>query len=129
MAILSIIFFFAAIILAFVRKNNIGILAMAIGVIAVRVFGLTDKDLIGGISVSLFTTLVGITLLFSIVTNTGALDLLARKIVALAGKRIWLLPILIALTVLVLVLRVLPLKLLMLLRWTLVLPELLRLIA
>lgn len=98
MAILSIIFFFAAIILAFVRKNNIGILAMAIGVIAVRVFGLTDKDLIGGISVSLFTTLVGITLLFSIVTNTGALDLLARKIVALAGKRIWLLPILIALT-------------------------------
>ena len=34
-----------------------------------------------------------------------------------------------ALTVLVLMLRILPLKLLMLLRWTLVLPELLRLIA
>lgn len=98
MAIVSIIFFFAAIVLAFLRKNNIGILAMAIGAIAVRVFGLTDKDLIAGISVSLFTTLAGITLLFSIITNTGALDLLARKIVALAGKRIWLLPILIALT-------------------------------
>ena len=95
MAIVSIIFFFAAIILAFLRKNNIGILAMAIGVIAVRVFGLTDNDLMGGISISLFTTLVGITLLFSIVTNTGALDLLARKIVALAGKHIWLMPILI----------------------------------
>lgn len=103
MAILSIVFFFAAIILAFLRKNNIGILAMAIGVIAVRVFGLTDKDLMAGISVSLFTTLVGITLLFAIVTNTGALDLLAKKIVALAGKRIWLLPILIALAGLVLV--------------------------
>ena len=98
MAIISIILFVATIALAFIRKNNIGVLAMAIGVIAVRIFGLTDKDLIGGISVSLFTTLVGITLLFSIVTNTGALDLLARKIVALAGKRIWLLPILIALT-------------------------------
>ncbi len=95
MAILSIIFFFAAIVLAFLRKNNIGILAMAIGVIAVRVFGLTDKDLMAGISISLFTTLVGITLLFSIVTNTGALDLMARKIVALAGKHIWLLPILV----------------------------------
>ena len=95
MAILSIIFFFAAIVLAFVRKNNIGVLAMAIGVIAVRIFGLSDNDLISGISISLFTTLVGITLLFSIVTNTGALDLLARKIVALAGRRIWLLPILI----------------------------------
>ena len=36
---------------------------------------------------------------------------------------------LIVLTILILVLRVLPLELLMLLRWTLVLPELLRLIA
>jgi hypothetical protein len=36
---------------------------------------------------------------------------------------------LIALTVLILVLRILPLELLMLLRWTLVLPELLRLVA
>ena len=103
MAILSIVFFFAAIVLAFVRKNNIGVLAMAIGVIAVRIFGLSDNDLISGISISLFTTLVGITLLFSIVTNTGALDLLARKIVALAGRRIWLLPILIPLAGFVLV--------------------------
>ena len=103
MAILSIVFFFAAIILAFVRKNNIGVLAIALGVIAVRVFGLSDNDLIAGVSVSLFTTLVGITLLFSIVTNTGALDLLARKIVALAGKRIWLLPILIPITGFILV--------------------------
>lgn len=103
MALLSIVFFFAAIVLAFFLKNNIGVLALAIGVIAVRVFGLTDKDLIAGINVSLFTTLVGITLLFAIVTNTGALNLLAQKIVALAGKRIWLLPILIALTGFVLV--------------------------
>lgn len=103
MTILSIVFFFAAIVLAFLRKNNIGVLAMAIGVIAVRIFGLSDNDLISGISISLFTTLVGITLLFSIVTNTGALDLLARKIVALAGRRIWLLPILIPLAGFVLV--------------------------
>lgn len=103
MALLSIAFFVAAIVLAFFLKNNIGVLALAIGVIAVRVFGLTDKDLIAGINVSLFTTLVGITLLFSIVTNTGALNLLAQKIVALAGKRIWLLPILIAVTGFVLV--------------------------
>ena len=98
MAVLSIVLFFAAIALAFLRKNNIGVLAIAIGVIAVHIFGLAEKDLISGVSVSLFVTLAGITLLFSIITNTGALDLLAQKIVALAGKRIWLLPILIALT-------------------------------
>lgn len=98
MAVLSIIIFFAAIIVAFIFKNNIGVIAMAVGVIAVHLFGLTEKDLISGVSTSLLVTLIGITLLFSIITNTGALDLLARKIVALAGKRIWLLPILVALT-------------------------------
>ena len=98
MAVLSIIIFFAAIIVAFIFKNNIGVIAMAVGVIAVHLFGLSEKDLISGVSTSLLITLIGITLLFSIITNTGALDLLARKIVALAGKRIWLLPILVALT-------------------------------
>lgn len=95
MDIISLLLFVAIIVLAFFRKNNIGVLALAAGVIAVRIFGLTDNDLIGSVSVSLFTTLVGITLLFSIITNTGALDLLARKIVALAGKRIWMIPILV----------------------------------
>ena len=98
MAVLSIIIFFAAIIVAFIFKNNIGVIAMAVGVIAVHLFGLSEKDLISGVSTSLLITLIGITLLFSIITNTGALDLLAHKIVALAGKRIWLLPILVALT-------------------------------
>ena len=95
-AVVSIILFFGAIIAAFLLKNNIGVFAMTVGVIAVHLFGLTESDLINGISVTLFTTLTGITLLFSIITKTGALELLAKKIVSLAGKRIWLLPILIA---------------------------------
>lgn len=61
----------------------------------VRIFGLTDKDLIGGFSTSMFTTLVGITLLFAAITQTGALDLLARKIIALAGNKMWVLPIMV----------------------------------
>ena len=95
MAVLSLIAFVAVIVLAFFRKNNIGVLAIGIGVIAIRYFGITDKEFYSSISISLFTTLTGITLLFSIITNTGALDLLARKIVALAGKRIWLIPVLV----------------------------------
>lgn len=94
MDVVSLILFVAVIALAFFRKNNIGVLALAAGVIAVRLFGMNDKTLIGAVSASLFTTLVGITLLFAIITSTGALDLLARKIIALAGKRIWLIPIL-----------------------------------
>lgn len=91
--ILSLIIFIAVIILAFVRKNNVGIIALAVGVIAVRLFGMTDKDLLSGVSSSMFITLLGITLLFEIINQTGALNLLAKKIVGLAGKRLWLIPI------------------------------------
>lgn len=96
MNVISLVFFLATIALAFFRKNNIGILALAVGTIAVRVFGLKDKVLVSSINVGLFATLVGITLLFAIITRTGAMDLIAKKIVALAGKRIWLIPILIS---------------------------------
>ena len=91
--VLSLIIFIAVIILAFIRKNNVGIIALAVGVIAVRIFGMTDKNLISGVSSSMFVTLVGITLLFEIINQTGALDLLAKKIVGLAGSRLWLIPI------------------------------------
>ena len=93
MDILSLVIFLAVIVLAFVRKCNVGIVALGVGVIAVRVLGLTDKALISGVSASMFVTLVGITLLFALINSTGALDLMARKIISLAGHRLWLLPI------------------------------------
>lgn len=103
MAVYSLILFVAAIIIAFFRKKNIGVLAMTLGTIGIRFFGISDKQFIAGINIGLFTTLVGITLLFAIVIQTGVLDLIAKKIVGLAGKRIWLLPILIGLTGFILV--------------------------
>lgn len=93
--VISLIVFIAVILLAFFRKVNVGVVALFAGVIAVRIFGMTDKQLIAGISASMFTTLVGITLLFAAVTQTGALDLLARKIIALAGNRMWIIPIMV----------------------------------
>lgn len=92
--IISIIFFIAAIVLAFIRKINIGIVALAVAVPCTMLIGMPGKEIIAGINGGLFLTLVGITLLFSIVNDTGALSLLARKIVALAGRRLWLIPIL-----------------------------------
>lgn len=93
MDVIALVLFLGVIILAFFRKTNVGILALAVGVIAVRVLGMSDKALYGAISTSMFTTLVGITLLFAIVNATGALKLLAQKIVAKSGKRVWLIPI------------------------------------
>lgn len=93
MDLLALLIFIAAIILAFVRHVNIGIVALAVGAVSIRIFGLADKNLISGISSSMFCTLVGITLLFAVIKKTGALDLLAQKIIASTGKRVWLLPI------------------------------------
>lgn len=93
MDVVALILFLVVIIIAFVKKMNVGVLALAVGVIAVRIFGMTDKDLIAGISTSMFATLTGITLLFAIINTTGALDLLARKIVAAAGKHMAIIPI------------------------------------
>ena len=88
MDIIALLMFLGVIIIAFIKKINVGVLALAVGVIAVRVFGLNDKVLIGAISSSMLATLVGITLLFAIINSTGALDLMARKIVALAGNHL-----------------------------------------
>ncbi|NLG86563.1 MAG: hypothetical protein GX489_05025 [Firmicutes bacterium] len=93
MDLIALILFIVVIAVSFFRKSNAGILAFAIGAIAVRIFSLTDKDLLGAISTSMFTILVGITLLFAAINSTGALELLAKKIVALAGDRVWIIPI------------------------------------
>lgn len=93
MDLLALILFIGAILIAFIRHVNIGIIALAVGAICVRIFGMTDKNLISGISSSMFCTLVGITFLFAVIKATGALDLLAKKIVAATGHRVWLLPL------------------------------------
>lgn len=92
--IISILFFVTAIVLAFIRKINIGIVALALAVPCTMLIGMPGKEVINGVNGHLFITLVGITLLFSIVNDTGALGLLAHKIVAIAGQRLWLIPIL-----------------------------------
>lgn len=58
MDIIALLMFLGVIIIAFIKKINVGVLALAVGVIAVRVFGLNDKVLIGAISSSMLATLV-----------------------------------------------------------------------
>ena len=93
MDLLALSLFIATIFLAFFRKVNVGIVALAVGTACVRIFGMTDKQLVSAISSSMFCTLVGITFLFAVIKSTGALDLLAKKIITATGKRVWLLPI------------------------------------
>ena len=63
MDVLSLVIFLILIILAFIRKINIGILAFGAAMILGSAIGISDKAIIGGFNSSLFVTLVGITLL------------------------------------------------------------------
>lgn len=55
---------------------------------------LSAKAIVSGFSSSMFVTLVGVTFLFGMASANGTLDLFSKKVVALVGKRTYLIPIL-----------------------------------
>ncbi len=95
MALLSLVFLFIAIILGFFRKMNTGLLSIAFALVLGRMVGIADEEIIKGFNASLFLMLLGVTYLFSLAQLNGTLDLLAQKIIALAGKRTYLIPVII----------------------------------
>lgn len=92
---ISLIFLLIAIALGFAKKMNTGLVAIGLALIIGRMGGISDKNIIGGFSASLFIMLLGVTYLFSIAQCNGTLDLFAKKVVALAGKQTRLIPIVI----------------------------------
>ena len=88
----SLILLLAAIVIGFWRKANVGILCIGFSMILMIAYGLDSKEVIAGFSSSLFIQMVGITYLFSIINGNGTLELLAKKMVALAGKKRHLIP-------------------------------------
>ncbi len=95
MALLSLVFLLIAIFLGFFRKMNTGLLSIAFALVLGRMAGVADAEIIKGFNASLFLMLLGVTYLFSLAQLNGTLDLLAQKVIALAGKRIYLIPIII----------------------------------
>lgn len=95
MALFSLVLLIIAIFLGFFRKMNTGLLAIAFSLLLGHMAGMTDKQIIAGFNYNLFLMLLGVTYLFSLIQNNGCLDLLAKKVIALAGRRTYLIPILI----------------------------------
>ncbi len=93
LSLISLFFLVGAIAVGFAKKINVGLIAIAFALIIGRITGMTDKAIIKGFNESLFVMLVGITYLFSIAQMNGTLELIAKKSVALAGKRTNLIPI------------------------------------
>lgn len=93
--LVSLILLIIVVIVGFVRKVNVGVLAIAAAAILAYTTGaFTGKEVIKGFSASLFMTLFGVTFLFAIIQDNGCLQVLMKKVVRLFGKRVWLIPIL-----------------------------------
>jgi di/tricarboxylate transporter len=86
-----------ALILLFVVGTVLPINMGALGFVAawfvgMYALGLTEREIIGGISGDLILTLVGVTYLFAIARNNGTVDLIVRGAVRLVGGRVALIP-------------------------------------
>ncbi len=92
LGLLSLLLLLAAIVIGFLRNANVGILCTGFSMLLGIGYGLKTSEILSGFSTSLFMQMVGITYLFAIIQNNGTLELLARKMVALVGKRRFLVP-------------------------------------
>lgn len=93
-AIISLIVLVIVVAIGFIKKINIGFLSIGVAFILGSLGGMTSKQITSGFSSSMFVTLVGVTFLFGMASQNGTLDLFSKKVVALVGKRTYLIPIL-----------------------------------
>lgn len=93
LGILSLIALLLAIALGFLRNANVGVLCLGFAMILGLSFGIPNNKILAGFSSSIFMQMVGITYLFGIVKVNGTLELLAKKLLGLVGKRVHLIPV------------------------------------
>lgn len=93
--VISIIFLLVVVAIGFIKKCNIGILAIGSALILGTIGGLNGSQILSGFDAKLFITLVGVSFLFSLAQENGTLELVAKKTISLAGKKTYLVPIII----------------------------------
>ena len=94
LAILSLVVLAVVVAIGFIKKVNLGFLALGAAFILGTIGGMKAKAITAGFDSSMFVTLVGVTFLFGMASQNGTLDLFSKKIVALVGKRTVLIPVL-----------------------------------
>lgn len=84
-ALISLLVLILVIVIGFVRKINVGLVAILAAVILGSVVGDSDSDIIGGFGASLFIMLLGVSFLCAVATTNGSLELAAKKFLRLSG--------------------------------------------
>lgn len=92
--IISLVILCIVVAIGFIKKINIGFLSIGVAFFLGMAGNMTAKEIAKGFSSSMFVTLVGVTFLFGMASQNGTLDLFSKKVVALVGKRTYLIPIL-----------------------------------
>lgn len=93
-SIASLIILVITIVIGFVKKINMGVLALGFPFILGYLGKISASSIIKGFNSSLFLMLVGVSILFGIAQHNGTLNLIVKKLIRLSGKRAWLIPIL-----------------------------------
>lgn len=92
-ALISLFALVVVVAIGFIRKVNIGFLAIGVAFLLGAMAGMSEKQIIAGFSSSMFVTLAGVTFLFGLASVNGTLELISKKIIALIGKRTYLIPV------------------------------------
>ena len=94
MAVVSLLVLVIVVAIGFIQKVNIGFLSIGAAVLLGMAGGMSSKEIVAGFDTSLFVTLVGVTFLFGMASINGTLELISKKIIALVGRKTFLIPIL-----------------------------------
>lgn len=93
--VLSLLFLVGAIVLGFTRKINVGTVSIGLAFVLGLIGGVDTNVILGGFPSKLFVTLLGTMFFFCLLQENHTLELLSKKMVALVGKKTFLIPIII----------------------------------
>lgn len=93
--VISLLFLVTAIVLGFTKGMNVGIVSMGLAFILGLIGGVDANTILGGFPSKLFITLLGTMFFFCLLQDNHTLELLSKKMVALVGKRTFLIPVII----------------------------------
>lgn len=94
LSVISLLVLALVVAVGFIKKINIGFFSIGAAFILGTCGGMSAKEISAVFSSSMFVTLVGVTFLFGMASANGTLDLFSKKVVALVGKRTYLIPVL-----------------------------------
>lgn len=93
--VISLLFLVVAIVLGFTKNMNVGIVSMGLAFVLGLIGKVDSSVILGGFPSKLFITLLGTMFFFCLLQENNTLELLSKKMVALVGRKTFLIPIII----------------------------------